>query len=110
MDANLINADNYPIGDDKIIRLLPVEKVKKLHKGTKLFSVGGKEVTVGVDDLDLETNVFQRSKYGELIDMPVIKGTLVHVSGKTKNRPYVEEKEKSHGKPEKSEKKHRKKS
>ena len=76
MEALEINADNYPIGDGKIIRLLPVDKVKKLPKGTKLYSVGGKDVVVGEDELDLETNVFKRSKYGELnepIDVVVVK-------------------------------------
>jgi len=107
MEASQIGADSYPIDGDRILKLVPLEKLSKLPKGTKLISIVGKEVEVGKDDLDLETRMFQRSKYGELvkvIDVPVIKGKLVVASKVTKNRPYKEEK--SYGKPKKVQKKH----
>lgn len=68
MDTSQINADNFPIGKDQTIKLLSASDIKKLPKGSELFSVGGKKVIIGKDTLDLETTVFKRSKYGQLID------------------------------------------
>jgi len=84
MEPLEISADNFPINNDLTIRLLTVEEVKKAPKGTKLTSIVGDVIEVGKNVLDLETTMFKRSKYG----IPVIKGKLVHVSGKTQPRPY----------------------
>jgi hypothetical protein len=89
MDANLINADNYPIGNNRVIKLISREKLPKLSKGITIFSVGGKEIVVGKEDLDTDTGCFGRSKYGELIQ-------IIDVETK---------KEKSHGTTTKAKKK-----
>ena len=62
-----INANRYPIDKTRIIRLLSHDELKNQKRGVVLFSVGGKEVVVGKDNIDFETGVFGRSKYGTLI-------------------------------------------
>lgn len=69
----LLDANRYHVGNDVFIKLLPIEKVKKLPTGTKLVSVVGKEIEVGKDQLDLETTVFKCSKYGEPIAHSIAK-------------------------------------
>lgn len=73
MNPSEITADNYPIGNNNVIRLLTVSQVELLSKGTKLFSVGGTEIIIGKSNLDLETHVFGRSKYGELLPNSTVK-------------------------------------
>lgn len=62
-----INASHYPIDKTRNIRLLSHDELKRQKKGVVLFSVGGREVTVGKEELDTETCVFGHSKYGQLI-------------------------------------------
>jgi hypothetical protein len=72
MDNNLIDHDSYPIGHEKngnpiLIKLLSVSQIKKLPEGTKIWDVTGREIEIGKSNLDLETQVFNYSKYGKLI-------------------------------------------
>jgi hypothetical protein len=90
MDANLINADNYPIGNNRVIKLISHDRLKKHKNGTTIFSVSGKEIVVGKEDLDTDTYVFGRSKYGELIqviDIEIKKEISYGKSAKAKKKP-----------------------
>jgi hypothetical protein len=62
-----INADNYPLDKKQNLRLLSFDQLKRQKKGAVLFSVGGAEIIIGKSVLDMDTTVFGRSKYGELI-------------------------------------------
>ena len=53
-----INADHCPVDKERFMQLLSHADLKKQKKGTQLFSVSGKEIVVGKDNLDLETFVF----------------------------------------------------
>jgi hypothetical protein len=64
-----VNADHYPVSKDTILKLIPQNKLKKLKQGTTVISIVGDEYIVGEADLDFETTVFGRSKYGEKIDL-----------------------------------------
>jgi hypothetical protein len=63
-----ITANCWPIDKERNIKLIPLNNLKDLPKGTKLFTVGGIEVEVGKDELDTQTRVFKKSKYGKLIE------------------------------------------
>ena len=64
-----VNADHYRVDKNTILRLIPHDKLKKLKKGDAVISIVGDEYIIGKDDLDSETSVFGRSKYGEKIDL-----------------------------------------
>jgi hypothetical protein len=62
-----INADHYRVDKDITLKLIPIDKLKKLKKGTIVISIAGDKYTIGDANLDFETEVFGRSKYGEKI-------------------------------------------
>jgi len=62
-----ITANKWPIDKERNIKLVPLNNLKDLPKGTKLFTVGGMEVEVGKDALDFNTRVLKKSKYGTLL-------------------------------------------
>ena len=64
-----INADHYPVNKGIVLQLIPHEKLTKYKKGATVISIVGDEYIIGKDELDLETTVFGRSKYGENIDL-----------------------------------------
>ena len=62
-----INADHYPVSKDTILKLIPHTELTKYKKGAIVISIVGDEYVIGKDDLDSQTEVFGRSKYGEKI-------------------------------------------
>jgi len=62
-----ITANKWPIDKERFIKLIPLNNLKDLPKGTELFTVGGLMVVVGKDELDTQTRVLKKSKYGTLL-------------------------------------------
>jgi len=62
-----IHTDCYPLDKTRNLRLLSIDQLKRQKKGAVLFSVGGAEIVIGKSVLDVDTTVFGRSKYGELL-------------------------------------------
>jgi len=62
-----VTANHWPINKENVIKLIPLSKLKELPEGTEIFTVGGNKVVVGKDELDFQTRVFGKSRYGMLI-------------------------------------------
>lgn len=62
-----VNADHYSVDKKTVLKLISHEKLKKLKNGEVVISIVGDKYIIGKDNLDFETCVFGRSKYGEKI-------------------------------------------
>jgi hypothetical protein len=62
-----ITADTWPVDKTRIICLYSLQEFKKLKKGAIVTDVGGCDLEIGQFDVDLETSVFGRTKYGKTL-------------------------------------------
>jgi len=68
-----ISANYYPINKEQVIKLLSFDDLEKVEDGTTLYSITGDRVIKGKSKLDLQTRMFQHSKYGVLIPKKELK-------------------------------------